>query len=427
MHRKILIAALAGTLAALATPALAQTAVGTALTYQGRLENNGSLFQGDLEYDVSAWNAAVNGTKIGENVLGTVGVVDGLFTISYDPTLSGYEGNVQMWLEVKVRAAGPGSWTTLPRQVVTAAPFSSATRGLYVTGSGATARVGIGSAAVGGVKLNIDETTNANAIINIDSGQNSAFVSGLQFADRGTARWNIGKNPANEFFFRDLAGLSTNVHIGSQNGPEYAAYNTQLNLIGHDINGSESTAAIVFATANSSSVWIAGTNKDGRFMFERPAGGASSVSVPSLEIRGGSDIAEPYNVAAVDGVAPRPGMVVAIDPDGTGSLRVAAGAYDRMVAGIISGANGVNTGLTLTQEGSVADGSMPIAKVGRVWCLVDADGGAITAGDLLTTSDTPGHAMKVTDFARSQGAILGKAMSSLKSGRGYVLVLVGLQ
>jgi hypothetical protein len=35
--------------------------------------------------------------------------------------------------------------------------------------------------------------------------------------------------------------------------------------------------------------------------------------------------------------------------------------------------------------------------------------------------------MKVTDFARAQGAIVGKAMSSLFEGRGLVLVLVNLQ
>jgi hypothetical protein len=35
--------------------------------------------------------------------------------------------------------------------------------------------------------------------------------------------------------------------------------------------------------------------------------------------------------------------------------------------------------------------------------------------------------MKVTDHARAQGAVLGKAMSSLKEGHGTVLVLVTLQ
>jgi len=34
---------------------------------------------------------------------------------------------------------------------------------------------------------------------------------------------------------------------------------------------------------------------------------------------------------------------------------------------------------------------------------------------------------KVTDHAKAQGAILGKAMSALKDGKGMVLVLVTLQ
>jgi hypothetical protein len=62
-----------------------------------------------------------------------------------------------------------------------------------------------------------------------------------------------------------------------------------------------------------------------------------------------------------------------------------------------------------------------------VYVNADAGFGPITPGDLLTTSDTPGHAMKVADPGRAQGAILGKAMTALTEGRGMVLVLVSLQ
>jgi hypothetical protein len=68
-----------------------------------------------------------------------------------------------------------------------------------------------------------------------------------------------------------------------------------------------------------------------------------------------------------------------------------------------------------------------VALTGRVYCLVDADRGGIAPGDLITTSDTPGHGMKVADHTRAQGAIVGKAMTGLESGRGLVLVLVSLQ
>jgi hypothetical protein len=57
----------------------------------------------------------------------------------------------------------------------------------------------------------------------------------------------------------------------------------------------------------------------------------------------------------------------------------------------------------------------------------DASNGAIEPGDLLTTSTLPGHAMKVIDPARAQGAIIGKAMTALAAGKGMVLVLVSLQ
>ena len=46
---------------------------------------------------------------------------------------------------------------------------------------------------------------------------------------------------------------------------------------------------------------------------------------------------------------------------------------------------------------------------------------------MLTTSQTPGHAMKAIDHARAQGAVIGKAMSSLHEGTRMVLVLVTLQ
>ena len=99
---------------------------------------------------------------------------------------------------------------------------------------------------------------------------------------------------------------------------------------------------------------------------------------------------------------------------------------DSSISGVVSGANGVQPGLQLHQEGAI-EGGENVALTGRVYVQADASFGAIKPGDLLTTSDTPGHAMRVQDHARAQGAILGKAMSSLKDGKGMVLVLVSLQ
>lgn len=150
---------------------------------------------------------------------------------------------------------------------------------------------------------------------------------------------------------------------------------------------------------------------------------AGTTRTDVLQIDGGADLAEPFVIAG----QPEPGLVVAIDPDHIGQLRIADKAYDRTVAGIISGAGGLQPGLTMQQPEVVQGETHPVALTGRVYVWADASFGAIQPGDLLTTSATPGHAMRVGDYALAQGAILGKAMSKLEAGKGLVLVLVSLQ
>lgn len=156
------------------------------------------------------------------------------------------------------------------------------------------------------------------------------------------------------------------------------------------------------------------------------ADGNGLVRTQVLEITGGSDLSEQFNINAPE-LAPEPGMLVSIDPENPGELVLSTAAYDRTAAGVISGAGGVNPGMLMGQTGSIADGDYPVALTGRVYCYVDASHGAIEPGDLITTSPTAGHGMKVADHGRAQGAIVGKAMTSLKEGRGLVLVLVSLQ
>src|SRR4030095_11410835 len=135
----------------------------------------------------------------------------------------------------------------------------------------------------------------------------------------------------------------------------------------------------------------------------------------SLQITGGSDFSENFDIDARPSSAPmamnmEPGLVVSIAPAHPGKLQLSARGYDRRVAGIISGAGGVKPGMMMSQEGTLADGQNPVALSVRVYCGADASRGTIKPGDLLTTSGTPGHAMKATDMAKAQGAIIGKAM-----------------
>lgn len=146
-----------------------------------------------------------------------------------------------------------------------------------------------------------------------------------------------------------------------------------------------------------------------------------------IEVTGGSDLAEPFAIAqSADGAQQiTPGMLVVIDSEHPGQLSLAQRPYDQSVAGVVSGAGGLKPAVVMSGEATV-EGSVewPVALAGRVYAWADASYGVIKPGDLLTTSATPGHAMRATDRARAFGAVIGKAMQPLVEGRGLVLVLV---
>jgi hypothetical protein len=138
---------------------------------------------------------------------------------------------------------------------------------------------------------------------------------------------------------------------------------------------------------------------------------------------GASDLAE-YMPVDRDAA---PGTVLVIGPEG--KLRPSESAYDTRVIGIVS----TEPGVTLGTHGDGNYGEALVAVAGQVPCRVDAGYGAISPGDLLSTSDTPGHAMKAEPTIISgrgfypDGTILGKAMGTLGSGTGTIEVLVTLQ
>jgi hypothetical protein len=142
-----------------------------------------------------------------------------------------------------------------------------------------------------------------------------------------------------------------------------------------------------------------------------------------IELGKGLDYAEGFDV--VDGSdAVAPGSVLVIDPDSPGRLACSRYPYDSKVAGIVAGANALGSGVRL----GAGQFDHDVALAGRVYCNVVALDEAIRPGDLLTTSDVPGYAMKVRDADRARGAILGKAMEPLAKGtKGQILVLVTLQ
>jgi hypothetical protein len=138
-------------------------------------------------------------------------------------------------------------------------------------------------------------------------------------------------------------------------------------------------------------------------------------------ILSGQDCAEEF-VVCPDSDASA-GTVMVVAPDG--ELRESSSAYDNGVAGVVSGAEPHRPGMIMGRTGDPGR-HLPIALAGRVSCKVEATSGPIVPGDLLTTSDIPGHAMKASDRVRAAGAIVGKALRPLESGTGMVPILVAL-
>jgi hypothetical protein len=159
-------------------------------------------------------------------------------------------------------------------------------------------------------------------------------------------------------------------------------------------------------------------------LYNATTGHYMDLFIRTLTLYGGADLAEPFEMTD-DQEIPK-GAVVIIDDENPGRLKISDSAYDTRVAGVISGAGGVNPGIKLKQTG-IIEGHQEVALTGRVYVQADAANAPIKPGDLLTTSNTRGHAMKVVDPTQAQGAIIGKAMTKLDSGRGLVLVLVTLQ
>jgi hypothetical protein len=136
----------------------------------------------------------------------------------------------------------------------------------------------------------------------------------------------------------------------------------------------------------------------------------------------GGDCAEDFDIGAADLAVPGTIMILG---DG-GILEPSEIAYDKRVVGVISGAGNYRPGIVLDKQGSQPN-RKPIALVGKVCCKVDAQYGAVETGDLLTTSPTPGHAMKASDQLKAFGAVIGKALRPMTAGQGLIPIVVALQ
>jgi hypothetical protein len=137
----------------------------------------------------------------------------------------------------------------------------------------------------------------------------------------------------------------------------------------------------------------------------------------------GGDYAESVDVSG-NKTSYEPGDVLVISGADGSDVEKSSTPYSTMVAGIYSTKPGY---VGRRQRTKSRAQEVPMAMVGIVPTKVSAENGPIRRGDLLVTSSTVGYAMKGTDRSRMLGAVVGKAMGNLESGKGVIEVLVTLQ
>jgi hypothetical protein len=133
---------------------------------------------------------------------------------------------------------------------------------------------------------------------------------------------------------------------------------------------------------------------------------------------GAGDLAESF---AMGEPGIEPGTVVVITGEDT--VIPCRADYDPLVAGVVSGAGRLRSGVILSRRDP---SRCTLAVAGRTYCKVDAGYAPIGVGDLLTSSPTPGHAMKALDAARLPGTVIGKALRAIGGGTDVIPILVAL-
>ncbi|MDA4118060.1 MAG: hypothetical protein OK455_06925 [Thaumarchaeota archaeon] len=248
----------------------------------------------------------------------------------------------------------------------------------------------------------VGRSTNADGVW-ADGGNHGVYGKSSNDKASGVYGINYGKGPG--------------VTAASQYGPSLVATGYNGNLAGEfegDVSATgEMKAATITSTGtvNAASLTTKGDVSAGNVLVSKDV---------ILLNSAGADCAEDFDVRADEEKA-TPGTVLVISD--TGALAVSREEYDSRIAGVVSGAGNLRPAIVLNRIDSERSRA-PIALIGRTYCKVDATFAPIKPGDLLTTSPTAGHAMKVLDRTRAVGAILGKALGGIESGRGLIQILV---
>jgi len=182
----------------------------------------------------------------------------------------------------------------------------------------------------------------------------------------------------------------------------------------------------VWGQTEGSGIGVAGSSAHGIGVHGK-GGRLAGLFEGDVEVTGdlrltNADCAEDFDIADADAVDA--GTVMVLGDEGV--LYESRQPYDKRVAGVVSGAGAYKPAIVLDTQPRRRD-HKPIALLGKVYCKVDAGYAPIEVGDLLTTSASPGYAMKACEPLRAFGSVIGKALRPLAEGQGLIPILIALQ
>ena len=443
--------------------------LGNAFTYQGYLSDDGGSANGSYDFRFKLFDASSDGGQVGDTLSkNAVSVVDGFFTVNLN--FGDVFNGTALYLDIGVRPAGSSTYTSLsPRQALKAAPYAS--YALKAPWSGLT---GVPS----GLNDGDDDTTyQAGAGLTLSAGQFN-----IDFAGRGTTNtasrsdhdhmYQTWENDNAILLFGVSAGVSSSSYGDGIVGNTYSSdkYGGKFSNISHLLGTGEGGAALYAnssgdaypdvvlggnsgvydngvissdplysgsdiilrandrvhihldeVNANSSDFTI--KNGENNSVFSVNESGTIS-SAGAFTCTGSCVVQE--DTADFAEMLPsvrdlEPGDVLIISPDGL--LALSTEPYQASVMGVYSTQPGYLGGGEFFDQ----DGFVPLAVAGVVPVKVSAENGPIQPGDLLTTSATPGYAMRCEGVETCFGRTIGKALDGLENGMDVIRMLVVLE
>jgi hypothetical protein len=370
---------------------LSVQAQNTEFVFQGQLQSTGTPANGSFDMEFALFDLVGGGSQIGSTLTRSgVAVSNGIFSVNLDFG-SSFPGATR-FLEIKVRAAGGGSFTTLsPRQVVTSSPYSikslnSDNAASAATATNATNAANAQNAVTFSGTLNGDVTgTQASTTVERLRGRT---VSATQPSNGQVLKFNTGTSQwepaADETGGGGGGGTITGVTAGTGLSGGGTTGSVTLNIAPGGIGPAELASNAVttakIADANVTNAKIADVEGS------KITGSITTATIPGTNVTG--TVANATNAVNATNATNFTGSLAgdvtgtqnttAIAPNAvtTGKMADAAVTAAKIAQGqVVKGLNGLTDGVTLAQGNNIT-----ITPSGNTLTIAATGGGSGISG-----------------------------------------------